>query len=61
MILAMLASWPDRPHLDVTIESASGPRNAIARFLSGLSHADSHLEQVSEIVRQARGARAGAT
>jgi hypothetical protein len=60
MILATLSVWPDVPHLDVTILSGSGPRNAIARFLAGLSHADSHLEQISEIVRQAHAARNGA-
>jgi hypothetical protein len=57
MIHALLAAWPDEPHLDVTIDGTQGPRNAIARFLGGLSHADSHREQVSEIVRQAREAR----
>ncbi len=57
MILAMLQVWPDEPHLDVTIDGSTGPRNAIARFLGGLSHTDSHLEQVSEIIRQARAAR----
>jgi len=58
MLHALLAAWPDEPHLDVTIDGSQGPRNAVARFLSGLSHADSHREQVSEIVRQARQARA---
>jgi hypothetical protein len=57
MILSLLSAWPDQPHLDVTIAGASGPRNAIARFLGGLSHADSHLGQISEIVRQAHAAR----
>jgi len=60
MILALLSAWPDEPHLDVTIDGGSGPRNAIARFLSGLSHTDSHLGQVSEVVRQAREARGAA-
>ena len=61
MILATLETWPDQPHLDVMFEPPSGaaPRNAIARFLGGLMHADSHREQISEIVRQAREARAG--
>jgi hypothetical protein len=59
MMLATLAVWPDEPHLDITIWGPSGPRNAIARFLGGLSHAESHLEQISEIVRQARAARNG--
>ena len=52
MMLAMLGTWPDAPRLEVVIPGGSGPRNAVARHLSGLSHADSHLEQVSEIVRQ---------
>jgi hypothetical protein len=34
-------------------------RNAPARFLGGLLHADSHRAQVSEILRQARIARGG--
>jgi len=37
-----------------------GPINAIGRFLFGLSHDDSHLEQLREIMRQARAARAAA-
>jgi len=57
MIVAMLDVWPDPPHLDVTLPGSTGPRNAIVRFLSGLNHADSHLAQVSEIVRQAQAAR----
>jgi hypothetical protein len=57
MIRAMLEVWPQHPHLDVTVPASTGPRNAVARFLSGLNHADSHLAQVSEIVRQARAAR----
>jgi len=57
MIQALLTAWPDQPNLTVTISGASGPRNAIARFLGGLNHADQHREQVSEIVRQAKAAR----
>jgi len=57
MIVAMLDVWPDPPHLDVTLPGSTGPRNAIVRFLSGLSHADSHLAQISEIVGQAQAAR----
>ena len=61
MILAALDAWPDDPHLEVTYVSPAGgaPRNAVARFLSGLMHADSHREQVSQIVDQARAARFG--
>jgi hypothetical protein len=61
MVLATLETWPDHPHLDVLYEVPSGgsPRNAVARFLGGLMHADSHREQVSEIVRQTRESHAG--
>jgi len=60
MILSTLDVWPDDPHLDVTYVPAGGaPRNAVARFLGGLMHADSHRHQVSEIVEQALAARAG--
>ena len=53
MILATLETWPDAPHLDVVYEPPTGtPRNAVARFLGGLMHADSHREQISEIARQ---------
>jgi hypothetical protein len=60
MRLAMLAAWPDRPNLDVTYQAAPGrtPLNAIARFLGGLMHDDSHLDQIAKIVDQARAARA---
>ena len=58
MVLATLDAWPDEPHLEVTVESSYGPpRNAIARFLGGLSHSDAHLEHVTAIVEQARQAR----
>jgi hypothetical protein len=58
MVLATLDVWPDEPHLEVTVDSPNGPpRNAIARFLGGLSHSDSHLAQVAGIVEQARRAR----
>ena len=60
MILATLGTWPDEPHLEVAYTTSGGSaRNAPARFLGGLMHADSHRAQVSEILRQARVARAG--
>jgi hypothetical protein len=61
MQLAMLAGWPDAPHTDVTFTFREGtpPLNAYARFLAGLSHADSHLEQVSKVLTQATAARVG--
>jgi hypothetical protein len=62
---AFLNTWPDHPHLDVTFTyqgglARFGPINAVGRFLFGLSHDDSHLEQLREIMRQARAARTAA-
>ena len=54
MRLAMLEAWPDPPHLDNL--DAQG-RNAVARFLAGLSHDDSHVGQLRKIAAQARAAR----
>ena len=57
MCLASLEMWPDEPYLDNVYQRREGaPRlNAIAYFTTGLSHADSHLQQIDKIVRQARG------
>ena len=59
MRLATLDVWPDEPHLDNTIELGflEGPINPIAMYLVGLGHESSHLEQIAEIVRQAKAAR----
>lgn len=56
MRLAMLAAWPDRPDLEITYQPRPErpPMNAIARFIGGLQHDHSHLDQIREIVRQAR-------
>ena len=56
---AMLDAWPDQPHLDVTYVAREGanPVNAVGRFLGGLSHADSHRDQVARIVAQATAVR----
>ncbi len=56
---ASLAMWPDAPHLDNTYKPSehAAPHNAITRFVSGLSHEESHLKQIAEIVRQAKEAR----
>ena len=60
MRLAMLDVWPDAPYLDVTVPArgATPPLNAVGRFLRGLSHDASHLEQIDEVVRQAAATRA---
>lgn len=58
MRLASLDMWPDDPDLDNELESRSGKRaNAVYRFVAGLRHDDSHLEQISKIAEQARAAR----
>lgn len=59
MRLAFLETWPSQPHLDVTYTpyASLGPINAVERFVLGLSHETSHLEQMREIARQAQAAR----
>jgi DinB superfamily len=56
MRLSMLAAWPDEPHLDNFYAPYQGrpPMNAFGRFLGGLAHDDSHLDQIRKIVVQAR-------
>ena len=55
--LASLDMWPDEPYLDNTYTGRGGSQyNAIARFVSGLSHADSHLAQIANIIKQAKAA-----
>lgn len=60
MRLAMLAAWPDKPDLNNFYAPYEGrpPMNAMGRFISGLAHDDSHLEQVRKIMGQARLRRA---
>jgi DinB superfamily len=62
MRLAMLAAWPDQPHLDNFYSPYEGrpPTNALGRFLSGLTHDASHLEQLRKIMIQARTRRQAA-
>lgn len=59
MRLAMLDAWPDEPHLENTYQAREGAptNNAVARFLGGLSHDDSHLGQMAKIAAQAPAAR----
>ncbi len=58
MRLGFLDAWPDQPHLETTQESQYfGAMTAVTRFVMGLAHEDSHLEQLREIMRQARAAR----
>jgi hypothetical protein len=62
MRLAMLAAWPDKPHLDNFYAPSEGrpPMNALGRFVSGLAHDSSHLDQMRKIMAQARSSRAAA-
>ena len=58
---ALLDAWPDEPLLETTHTADypnAKPRNAVMRFIAGLAHDESHLEQIAEIMRQAREARA---
>lgn len=58
MRLASLEMWPDEPHLENTYKDWRGETgNAIHRFVSGLRHDDSHLEQLADIVRQAKASK----
>src|SRR5579871_107147 len=55
---AFLDAWPSEPHLEVAFTyggslASLGPMNAYGRFLLGLMHEDSHLDQLREIIRQA--------
>ncbi len=61
MRLTSLETWPDAPHLDNRYEIwKDGPViNAIERFVFGLSHDFSHVEQIRDVVTQAKKARAG--
>jgi hypothetical protein len=55
MRLASLDMWPDQPYLDNTYVPREGaePINPVRRFLNGLRHDSSHLEQIEKIIRQA--------
>jgi len=56
MLLASLEMWPDEPHLENYYESNMGTKvTPVLRFIYGQSHADGHLGQVEDIVKQAKG------
>jgi len=59
MRLTTLEVWPDKPNLEVLHEPfpSAGQRNCFAQFIGGLSHDDSHVGQIAEVVRQAKAAR----
>ena len=58
MRLASLDMWPDEPHLENNYMRKRGLYiNAMAQFLFGLQHDDSHVQQIANIVDQAKAAR----
>ena len=59
MRLASLEMWPEEAHLENEYQAwTNGPMvNAIGRFVLGLMHDEGHLEQIEDVVRQARVAR----
>lgn len=58
---SFLSTWPDEPNLELQVTPVPrfGPMNAVARYMLGLFHEETHLEQLREIMRQARAARGG--
>jgi hypothetical protein len=56
MRLASLEMWPQEPHLEngYWIWKGEPKVTAIGRFVLGLMHEEEHLEQIAEIVRQAK-------
>jgi hypothetical protein len=59
MRLATLDVWPDKPHLDNVYKRTRDLYiNASAQFLLGMLHDYKHIDQIGEIVRQAKVARA---
>jgi len=59
MCLAFRDAWPDRPHLDVTRVAIPqfGPLDAVRQATMGIFHADSHLDQLRDIMGQAHVAQ----
>lgn len=63
MCRAFLEVWPANPNLDLTYEVGPryGPLNAAAWHLIGLMHAEGHIEQLREALRQAKSDTEAAT
>jgi len=58
MRLASLDMWPDDPHLgNTTLDWQGRSINAVAMFVHGLRHDANHLEQLEDIIRQAKSGR----
>lgn len=56
MCNAFLEAWPDEPHLDLTATRVPrfGPMNAIGSGMLGILHGQMHINQLREILQQAR-------
>jgi hypothetical protein len=54
MMLACLDLWPDNPDYTTTTDFYGRPVNCVYRHLVGLKHNFDHLEQLREIMRQAK-------
>jgi hypothetical protein len=56
MRLASLGMWPERPDLSLTnaLWDGAPEYNAIKRYLAGLRHEAEHLDQIRDVVAQAR-------
>jgi hypothetical protein len=60
MRLASLQMWPAFPPSDVDPDPATPTwQQAKERFARGLSHEDAHVDQIRNVVKQARAARNG--
>ena len=58
MRLATLDVWPDEPHIEnVYVSRYGGKINPLVQFVFGLSHDDSHLDHLKDVVQQAAAAR----
>jgi hypothetical protein len=59
MCNAFLDAWPDTPFLDITITPVPfiGPTNAVQTYKFGIIHAQTHFEQLRDIISQAQVAR----
>lgn len=59
MRLASLSLWPDEPHYANTYEARVGatPLGPVARFVGGLRHDAGHLDQLRDVIGQARDYR----
>jgi len=56
IVKAFFGGWPDEPHFETTRVAIPqlGPMNCNATFMLGLMHTKGHLEQLREIMGQAK-------